>query len=40
MLCTDCDFHCVHWEEMKDHYKQKHPQVNPTSLFTREARKK
>lgn len=39
MMCTDCDFRCDKWIEMKEHYSKAHPQyVNPGALFTKEAK--
>ena len=41
MKCTDCDdFTCESWTLMKEHYAKNHPDVNPTLLFTKEARSK
>jgi len=41
MLCTDCHFATGHWETMKEHYKEEHPEVkNPSRFFTKEAKKK
>jgi len=38
MICTDCEFICEHWKDMKEHYEDKHPDENPYKYFRKEAR--
>lgn len=41
MICTDCNFESITWKFMKNHYKEKHPELkNPSKYFTNEAKKK
>ncbi len=47
MKCTECptkqegcekEFKTDEWWDMRKHYRKYHPDVNPTPLFTKEAR--
>ena len=41
MICTDFKFFTFYWDEMRHHYKIKHPEVKrPDKYFTKEARSK
>lgn len=40
MMCTDCDFTCDLWLFMKNHYREKHPDITPYKYFTQEAKAK
>jgi len=40
MLCTECNFRTRFWENMKDHYAIRHPDLNPDQWFTKEAKEK
>jgi len=47
MMCTECpteqegcekEYHSEEWWDMRKHYRKFHPKINPTPLFTKEAR--
>ncbi len=40
MMCTECGHHEDIWLMMKNHYRKIHPDINPHSYFTKEAKSK